>query len=114
MKLFERAYWNILIYEIFIYVLVSFEERVQVMWLSYFIKYYTLSLFLIPLRIKLKRTHSYNFDFLIAGKLPNQHLVSRTNEYVNGWLQINDIFLKSVAISIKIWSSKNLGCLVKK
>jgi len=41
------------------------------MCMSYLIKYYTLSLLLIPLCIKLKRAYGYNFDFLISRKLLN-------------------------------------------
>ena len=54
-------------------------------------KYYTLVLLLIPLFIKSNTAYGYNIDFLILWKLLYQQLVSWTNEYVNGWLQINDI-----------------------
>lgn len=100
MKIFKRAYWNLL-YITFIYISTSFEEMAQVRWMSHFIECYTLILFLIPLCIKLKRAQSWNLDFLISLKLPNQHLVSWTNEHCSGWLQINDIFLKISQVLLK-------------
>lgn len=51
----------------------------------------------IPLCIKLKHAYGDSIDFLMSLTLLYQQLVSWTNEYVNGWLQINDI-----AISLKV------------
>lgn len=63
-------------------------------------KYYTLVLLLILLFIKSNTAYGYNIDFLILWKSSYQQLVSWTNEYVNGWLQINDIaILQKCSIS---------------
>lgn len=68
-----------------------FVQRVKVMWMSSLYEVLHSVLLLIPLCIKSNTAYGYNIDFLILWKLPYQQLVSWTNEYVNDWLQINDI-----------------------
>lgn len=54
------------------YLTISIKEQIHAMWMSYLIKYSTLSLFLIPLCIKLNSAQGYNFDFSVSRKLPKQ------------------------------------------
>ena len=83
MELLERTYWHILIYEIHIYLTVSFKEQIHVLWMSYLIMYSALSLFLISLCIKLGSAQGCYFDFSVSRKLPKEHLVSWTNKDIS-------------------------------
>lgn len=83
MELLERTYWHILIYEIHIYLTVSFKEQIHVLWMSYLIMYSALSLFLISLCIKLSSAQGCYFDFSVSRKLSKQHLASWTNKDIS-------------------------------
>lgn len=92
----------------------SFLKKKKLRWCEchHFIKYDTGFITDPPLH-QIKACIWFSIDFLMSLKLFYQQLVSWTNEYVNGWLQINDIVVSSKVFQFLFkWKSIKLDVLV--